>query len=208
MVSFLHALVCIWYGSYHYLYANPPVCGAQNTVFQRRCLVFSMSYFIYDTLAMCYDGLMDTAMAIHHPLCVFAMFLPLLAGTQGNYVMIAVYITELSNPAMTARHILRLSGRRYTYAYELCEITFLALYMWSRAITPWAFVYNVVTCDQNHFGLKLSCIGVTAQSVFFVNKMRSLIVRRYREIMYRRKLGIQYHWFTPLDKDQIGKLNM
>ena len=148
-VSLLHALVCIWYGTYHYINMNPPECGAVNTTFQRRCLVFSMSYFIYDTLAMWYDGLLDIAMAIHHPLCILAFYLPLLFNTQANFVMIAIYITETSNPSMTLRHILRLSGRRFTFAYELCEISFVGIYIWNRAITPWVFVYNVVSCPEN-----------------------------------------------------------
>lgn len=161
VVSFFHAICCIGYSTYHYIYFNPPECGALNTVFQRRCMVFSMSYFIYDTLAMCYDGLMDSAMAIHHPLCIFGMYLPLFENTQGNFAMLAVYFTEISNPSMTMRHLLRLSGRRYTIAYEVCEISFLALYTWGRAITIWPIIYRTMICQSNHVWFKLSCVGLT-----------------------------------------------
>ena len=161
IVSLCHALVCIVYSTYHYLYFNPPVCGSLNTTLHRQCLVFSMSYFIYDTLAMLYDGLMDGAMAIHHPLCIFAMYLPLYENTQGNFTMLAVYITEISNPAMTSRHILRLSGRRYTLAYEICEICYLALYIWGRALSPWGIIYKTFVCEKNHVFFKLTCASLT-----------------------------------------------
>lgn len=189
-VSLFHALVCIVYSVYHYLYSYPPQCGVINTELQRKCMVFSMSYFIYDTLAMCYDGLMDKAMAIHHPLCIFGMYLPLFENTQGNFAMLAVYITEISNPSMTGRHILRLSGRRYTLAYEICEISFLALYIYGRAITSWPIIYHTMICNKNHIWFKLTCIGLTTQSLFFVNKMKSTATRRYNEIQKRKQLGV------------------
>jgi len=178
-VSLCHALCCIVYSTYHYIYVNPPVCGALNTNLQRYSMVFSMSYFIYDTIAMCYDGLMDKAMAIHHPLCVFGLYLPLYENIQGNYSMLAVFITVISNPAMPPRHLLRLSGRRYTFAYEVSEITFMALYTYGRALSPWGIIWNTITCKSNHLFFKLTCFGLTVQSLFFVQKMKSVATKRY-----------------------------
>lgn len=160
-VSLCHALGCIVYSTYHEIYFNPPECGARNTELQRKCMIFSMSYFIYDTLAMCYDGLMDTAMAIHHPLCVMGFYLPLYENIQGNFSMLAVFMTEISNPSMTSRHLLRLSGRRYTFAYELCEISFLMLYTWGRALSGVMTIYRTMTCPANHIFFKLTCVGLT-----------------------------------------------
>ena len=153
-------------------------------------MVFSMSYFIYDTLAMWYDGLLDGAMAIHHPLCVFGMYLPLYENTQGNFSMLAVYMTEISNPSMTTRHLLRLSGRRYTFAYEVAEISFLAFYIWGRAISCWGTIYRTLTCSHNHLFFKITCVGLTMQSLFFVSKMRKVAMKRYVEIQTRRNLGV------------------
>lgn len=100
--------------------------------------------------------------------------------------MLAVYITEISNPVMTGRHILRLSGRRYTFAYELCEISFLALYTWGRAIANWSPTYYTMKCKENHIWFKFTCIGLTVQSLFFVNKMKTTMMRRLNEIQKRR----------------------
>lgn len=205
-VSLCHALGCIGYSTYHYIYVNPPECGAINTDFQRKCMIFSMSYFIYDTLAMWYDGLLDTAMMIHHPLCIFGMYLPLYENTQGNFAMLAVYMTEISNPSMTSRHLLRLTGRRYTITYELCEISFLALYIWGRALSSWMTIWRTLTCQHNHMFFKITCIGLTIQSIFFVSKMKSVAVKRYVEIQKRRSLGVKYNWIEPLSKAEMEKL--
>ena len=99
-VSLCHALYCIVYSAYHFIYFNPPECGVVNTEFQRKSLIFSMSYFVYDTLAMCYDGLMDQAMAIHHPLCIWGMYLPLYENTQGNFAMLAVFMKHYASVEM------------------------------------------------------------------------------------------------------------
>ena len=97
-------------------------------------MTFTMSYLIYDTLCMIYEGLMDKAMALHHPLSILGSLIPLYENTQGNYVMLALFMTEISNPIMHGRHMLRISGRRYTKAYDLSEIIFIGLYCYARFV--------------------------------------------------------------------------
>ena len=147
-------------------------------------------------------------MAIHHPLCVLGLYLPLYENIQGNYSMLAVYITEISNPAMTSRHLLRLSGRRYTFAYEVCEIAFMGLYIWGRALSPWGIIWNTLQCKQNHLFFKLTCAGLTIQSLFFVNKMKTVMSKRYQEIVKRKQVGIKYHWFELLSAAEMEKLGL
>ena len=91
-------------------------------------MIFSLSYFAYDTLCMIAEGLMDKAMAFHHPLSMLGQLLPLYENVQGNFVMLAIFMTEVSNPVMHLRHMLRISGRRYTNLYELTEVLFIFLY--------------------------------------------------------------------------------
>lgn len=146
-LALFHCIPCCYFGIYHFLYFNPPVCGQINTDLQRKFMAFSMSYFIYDTICMSYDGLMDVAMLIHHPLCIIGMYLPLYENFQGNYTMLAVFLTEISNPPMTMRHILRLSGRRYTFAYEICECLFLASYSFCRGVLNWKISYSNLICS-------------------------------------------------------------
>lgn len=84
-----------------------------------------MGYFSSDLLLMAYEGLLDIPMFIHHNLCIYAQFVPLYEGISGNIALNAFFVAEISNPAMNAKHILKLIGKRYTKAYELSEILFL-----------------------------------------------------------------------------------
>jgi hypothetical protein len=133
IVSFFHGFLAMLAGGYHFIQEGAE-CGAQNTLLQRNVLCFSISYFIYDTIAMAVEGILDTSMIIHHPLCLFGLFIPLYENVSGNFCMLAIFLSEISNPAMHLRHMLRLSGRRYTKAYEIVEVSFISMYIYARII--------------------------------------------------------------------------
>ena len=116
---------------YHFMFMNS-ACGDLTTDFQRRVITFSMSYFISDLTIMYFENLLDTTMFVHHNLCIYAQFVPLYEGISGNIALNAFFAAEVSHPAMSAKLILKLIGRRYTKAYELAEILFMSLYMVAR----------------------------------------------------------------------------
>lgn len=128
-----------------------------------------MSYFIYDTISMYIEGSLDLAMSLHHPLSITGYLVPLYENFQGNYSMLAVLNSEMSHPSMSARHILRLTGRRYTRAYEIAELLFLGIYSYARAVNIIPVVIGNLTCDVNHLFYKIACLGLTVQSFFFIS---------------------------------------
>lgn len=83
---------------------------------------------------MAYYGLLDFAMSFHHWSVIIGLVATLVSGVSGNYIMQAMIVTEISNPFMHTRIILRNHGMRYTYAYEICEFVFLTLYSIFRMI--------------------------------------------------------------------------
>lgn len=207
LVSFIHGLGVIALTLPEFLNGNP-VCGELNTAYQRRVLIFSASYFVYDTLAMIYEGLMDKAMMLHHPLSITGLLIPLIYGNQANYTMWAMFITEISNPAMHTRHLIRLSGRIHTKSYELAEVTFIILYIYARFFAVAPVIYLTLTCGENHIILKMACIGLLCQSIFFIFQMYKTMYRRYSEVLARKNHKIKLNWFTPLDKMQQEELEL
>lgn len=199
LVSFVHGLGAIYLTSTEFIQGNP-VCGATNTERQRLVMVFSSSYFIYDTVGMTLEGLMDKAMLIHHPLALLGVMLPLFENIQGNFVMHALFLTELSNPAMHFRHLLRLSGRVHTKAYELCELVFISLYFYARFIAVGPTIYKTQICGVNHPLIKVSCMGLFVQSLFFIMQMYRTLQRRINEVLIRKEHCIKLNWITALDK--------
>ena len=181
-------------------------CGEQNSEFQRMVLVFSASYFLYDTVAMIMEGLMDKAMMIHHPLSMFGLFLPLYENIQGNFVMQAIFLTEVSNPAMHIRHLLRLSGRLHTKAYEFIELCFISLYIYARFFAIGPIIYKTQICPSNHILIKLVCSALFFQSLFFIMQMYKTLKNRCEQVLARKNHQIKLNWFAPLDKLELEQL--
>lgn len=115
---------------------------------------------MYDFTAMAYYGMLDFAMSFHHWTCIIGMSLPLTYGLSGNYIVLGMYIAEISNPFMHVRCVLRSYGLRYTKSYELMEILFMMLYIYGRLIIGPYIVWSTVTCESNHFIVRLASVGL------------------------------------------------
>jgi len=124
-------------------------------------MIFSLSYFAYDMISMQLDGLLDSTMLLHHPLSMLGFIVPLYQNVQGNYIMLAVWLTEISNPPMHMRHIFRSMGKRYTMAYEISEILYITLYIYGRAICVLPIGYLTFICPENSVLIKISCAALT-----------------------------------------------
>jgi hypothetical protein len=75
--------------------------------------------------------------------------------------MLAVWLTEISNPPMHMRHIFRSLGMRYTMAYEISEIAYLCLYIYGRAIYILPIDYVTMICKENSVIIKITCAALT-----------------------------------------------
>lgn len=206
LVSFVHGLVALFYGCYHFIQEGAE-CGALNTPLQRFVMVFSTSYFIYDLIFMYFEGILDRAMTIHHPLCIFGMVLPLYENISGNFCMLAIFISEISNPAMHIRSMLRETGRRYTKGYEVAEIAFISLYFYGRFFAAFSIVHETLKCQSNHMFLKLTCMGLMVQSYYFIVLLAQILMKRIKEVLDRKKKGVKLSWLTPLAPEQVKLLN-
>ena len=140
VVSIVHGVTSCLVSTYHSTFLKTE-CGAINLPYQRTSLIFSISFFMWDTLAMYFEGLLDNSMTIHHSLCVLGLSMPLYENISANFVMQVICIMEISNPPMTFRHFFRLTGRRYTKGYEVSEITFIILYCFARTLLGVPLVY-------------------------------------------------------------------
>ena len=202
IVSFIHGLFAMFFGAYHWLFLRTE-CGELNSSFERFGMSFSVSYFIYDFFCMMAEGLLDNAMLIHHPLSIIGLSIPLFENVSGNYCMLAIFISEISNPPMTLRHILRLTGKRYTKAYEWSEVSFISLFFFGRVVIATPIVYSCLKCEANHLFLKISCGSLMIYSLYFIVQMYYTLMRRYKEVLSRKRLGIKLMWLEPLTKTEI-----
>jgi hypothetical protein len=88
-------------------------------------MAFTGGYFAYDLVAMAYLGLLDKSMFIHHTICITGMSFGLFTGHSADILVSATFVSEISNPAMHVRVVLKILGLRYTKAYETSELTYM-----------------------------------------------------------------------------------
>ena len=124
MVSFIHGFICIFLAGYS-TYFLTSECGQKNTEFEKLIVMNSAGYFMYDFIAMAYFGLLDSGMFIHHNICIIGMVLALCEGVSANYIVAGTFVSEISNPAMHFRMVLKHLGYRYTKSYELSELIYI-----------------------------------------------------------------------------------
>lgn len=124
IVSCMHGTISIFLAAYNTYFLHSE-CGQKNTKFEEHILIFSCGYFFYDFLAMCYFGLMDASMFIHHFICMFGMAYCVISDISASTLIAALFVSEISNPAMHIRMVLKHLNKRYTKAYESAELMYI-----------------------------------------------------------------------------------
>jgi hypothetical protein len=167
IVSIIHGTAIMFLSGYNTYFAHS-ACGEKNTNFETFLLQFSDGYFLYDLLAMAYLGILDKSMLIHHSICIGGLTGGLITKTSADILVSALFLTEISNPAMHFRVILRLLGLRYTKAYEVAEYTYMILYIFGRVGLGLPVLYRTWVCPTNHIIVKLMGTSLIAQSLYYI----------------------------------------
>ena len=125
MVSIIHGGVSLTVSFYAYFFTAPQ-CGGINRPLENYILAFSCAYFFYDFIAMGYLGILDWGMAIHHWICILGMGGVVVTNIDSYYLVAAMFLSEVSNPPMHFRMILKHLGLRYSLAYEVSELSYIS----------------------------------------------------------------------------------
>ena len=105
-VSFIHGSLSAILCFISINYEQVPY-GSPNTSFQNLALTLSLGYFLYDTLAMTYYKLLDAPMLFHHTIVCLGMYLGLCFNASAAEILSGLFISEVSNPVMHFRLIIR-----------------------------------------------------------------------------------------------------
>ena len=195
IVSFTHGILCIVLSYYDINYLKLP-CGSENHPMETFLITMSLGYFLYDYLTMAYYGLLDQTMTIHHSICWLGYYLVLSFGASATELIGGLYVSEISNPVMHLRLISRNFGYRHTKFYEVCEYSYILLYIYYRLFIGLFAVLNCAGWSGNHPILKFLSVALIVQSYFFIYRMISILKKRYHELKQREKVGIKLSWFS------------
>jgi hypothetical protein len=207
VVSIFHGAAALVLSGYHFA-SYGAHCSLPNVDYENQVFLMSAGYFIYDFLAMGYYGLLDAPMTLHHVVVVIGEIMTVELGSSASLSLAALFIAEISNPAMHTRVILKHLGLRYTKVYELFELTFVFLYTFGRFLLGSYIVYLMVGCSALHITVRISAVVILLQTVFFVTKMVAMVSKRYQEISNRYTKGVNMRWFDPLSDAELKTLGI
>jgi len=107
---------------------------------------------------------------------------------------------------MHLRMIVKQFGLRYTRLYETLELIYMATYMISRGIfIPFTLVIDCVKAELCPIIVKVICVGLFLQSVFYIFEMFKILKRKQKQLKERSKAKISYFWLS--ENPQIKSLS-
>jgi hypothetical protein len=92
----------------------------------------SMGYFTYDMIYAEIFGVHDTAMRFHHVCVLIGGYLLYFQEKGGSIGVLCIALTEMSNPPMQLRLVLKAKKQDHTWLYTVCELSFAALFSFNR----------------------------------------------------------------------------
>ena len=155
--------------------------GVSNTNFQNQSIAIIVAYFIYDTIAMTYLGLIDKAIFGHHMIVTTGMYTMLATQLSGGEIMCCTFVSEVSNPFMLIRLILKDVGLRHTRAYEFCEYMYMSLYTYYRMIVGIFIIYGSWATGTAPYYISMMGTAIGFQSYYYMFRMVQILEQRYKD---------------------------
>mmetsp|Transcript_11790 Transcript_11790/g.17244 ORF Transcript_11790/g.17244 Transcript_11790/m.17244 type:complete len:241 (-) Transcript_11790:1336-2058(-) len=199
VVSAIHGVYCLVLSTIAITHQRS--MGDPNNEFESQVLSVSLGYFLYDTICMYKYDLYDSFIIIHHSLCLLGMSCTLIAGVGSVDIMYGLFITEISNPCMHIREVLKLANQRGTKTYLIFELSFFGFYFFGRLIIGIPIVYSIVTSWRTHIIQRLMTFSLEVQSFIWAYQMIGISRKRYSEYLDRKLNQVELPWFNSLKSD-------
>ena len=178
-VSFFHSLEAPILCILSYVYSGGIDYYAETDYLQVVTLGFSLGYFSYDGVYAEIYGLHDWPMRIHH-ICVIIGGLSLLTHPHGGAIgPVCLFITEVSNPFLQYRIILKLKKLDHTALAKIIQNAFAFIFIISRGFIGTAINYNV---HQYPLPWIMKCMvsGVYGVSLFWIGIICSMVSKDFK----------------------------
>jgi len=119
--------------------------------------------------------------------------------------LMGLFFAEISNFPMHFRAVLRTLKMRYTNLYETAEGLYIVLYILARGFGCTYLVITAVPVSETPLAIRLTCIGLWMQSLYFIYEMAGILKRKIKNYKERSQKGISYNWFD--DNPRLNELS-
>lgn len=196
IVSCLHSSIGLGICLYDFIsFQSDKFCSA-NSLFQNYFLSYTIGYFIYDLICCILLDIYDKEVILHHLFCILGFYIQLAVDFSGMAAVRFFIVSEITNPIMHIRIILRTYGLKLTKLYLCLELMYIIIYMIARGIFAPILVYKALFyCPNKIFVYKGCAIFILLLSFSNIKKMIAILKFRYSEMCERNRKNIQFYWF-------------
>lgn len=127
----------------------------------------SMGYFTYDLIYAEIFGVHDLAMRFHHACVMVGGYALFFQDKGGSIGILCIALTELSNPCMQVRFILKARKEDNSRLCKISEVLFAALFVFNRGVIGTYLNYNVYQYDVNNV-VRVFVSLIYAVSIYWV----------------------------------------
>ncbi|MCO5554727.1 hypothetical protein L7F22_008261 [Adiantum nelumboides] len=177
VVSLLHVAVSLVLASlsvqdWHHIFWP---LGNSPSPMQMLTMTVSLAYFVYDFFCCLFDTAIDYSNVIHHTVSISSLAYSVFNNKCGTEIVMCLWLSELSNPFMHARELLKELGLKDTTLALANDISFALVFGFARVVLGPYLVYLTVFAD-NPIMVKVGALGIQFVSIFWFYKIARMAV--------------------------------
>jgi len=195
IISATHGFTSLCIACYS-LWTTPMDYSAPSSKLETSMIYFSVSYFIYDLVAMRVYGVSSISIESHHLCTILGFLSTIYTGYGGRFSAFALLVTEISNGPMHTRKMCDNANMRYTKFRNLMQNLYFALYIGFRSIGGAALLaiywYNR---DRILIVVGISTVYLWFQSIYTFPVMAGIFKNELKNKRKLKSVGAKKWWF-------------
>lgn len=149
--------------------------GAPPSPMQMLTMRVSLAYFVYDFFCCLFDSPIDRSNFVHHIVSISSLAYSVFYKKCGTEIVMCLWLSELSNPFMHARELLKELGLKETTLALANDVCFALVFGIARIGLGPYLVYLTVFAD-NPIPVKVGALGIQFVSIFWFYKIARLAI--------------------------------
>lgn len=141
-------------------------------------MCLTLGYFIFDLSWCIYFNSEGLLMLLHHALSICGTVIVLALGRSATEVNAVVFVSEITNPLLQMRWFLRGVGRYHSFAGDVVDFLFIALFLTLRIVGGAWIVHSVVLSSRTIWTLKWGVLAMYLVSLGFLLDIFSFARRK------------------------------
>ena len=179
IVTLVHSLVVCRLVEYS-MYTEDPFSriGGLNTANEERTLLFSWSYFIFDSTWCVYMNSEDPLMLIHHFIGVFMLPLAFIFNSNAAEIALALWAGELTNPFLQYRYFFKFHNKQESRMAYWNDFFFALVFVFIRIGFLSVLCYYFVTAPHTALIVKVFGVAFYVVGVVWSYKIIGFVKRK------------------------------